>query len=169
MQHSISHVICCSVLCLPLQLHTSEVGDGYDWNRVDLRSVTEESRLDEFLHTAQLAGTEFTAEKLNIRVVDPASHTGLPSAEERAEIHRAQEDNRQHLCIPRRPPWDSSTTAEELEQRERAGFLEWRRGLAQVEEGDPRLVLTPFEKNLHFWRQLWRVIEKRWAGHGPGL
>ena len=42
------------------------------------------------------------AEKLNIRVVDPASHTGLPSAEERAEIHRAQEDNRQHLCIPRR-------------------------------------------------------------------
>lgn len=72
------------------------------------------------------------------------------------------------LCSGR-PPWDSSTTAEELEQRERAGFLEWRRGLARVEEGDPRLVLTPFEKNLHFWRQLWRVIEKRWAGHGPGL
>ena len=61
MQYGINHVICCSVHCLPLQLHTSEVGDGYDWNRVDLRSVTEESRLDEFLHTAQLAGTEFTA------------------------------------------------------------------------------------------------------------
>lgn len=23
------------------------------------------------------------------------------------------------------------------------------------------LTLTPFEKNLEFWRQLWRVIEKR--------
>ena len=41
-------------------------------------------------------------EKLNIRVVDPAAHTGLPSAEERAEIEQAQEDSRQYLCIPRR-------------------------------------------------------------------
>ena len=52
---------CCGVHCLPLQLHTSDLGDGYDWNKVNLRSVTEESRLDEFLRTAQLAGTEFTA------------------------------------------------------------------------------------------------------------
>ena len=70
-------------------------------------------------------------------------------------------------CLSGRPSWDSSTTAEELEQRERAGFLEWRRGLAQVEERDHRLVLTPFEKNLLFWRQLWRVIEKRWEGSEP--
>ena len=25
------------------------------------------------------------------------------------------------------------------------------------------LVLTPFEKNLEFWRQLWRVVERRWV------
>ena len=43
------------------QLHSSEVGDGYEWGRLNLQSVTEESRLDEFLSTAQLAGTEFTA------------------------------------------------------------------------------------------------------------
>ena len=43
------------------QLHTSELDDGYDWNRLNLRSVTEESQLDEFLRTAELAGTEFTA------------------------------------------------------------------------------------------------------------
>jgi large subunit GTPase 1 len=24
------------------------------------------------------------------------------------------------------------------------------------------LVLTPFERNLDFWRQLWRVIERRY-------
>ncbi len=46
---------------IPSQLHTSELSDGYDWNRLNLRSVTEESRLDEFLATAELAGTEFTA------------------------------------------------------------------------------------------------------------
>ena len=35
--------------------------DGYEWGRLNLQSVTEESRLDEFLSTAELAGTEFTA------------------------------------------------------------------------------------------------------------
>ncbi len=27
-------------------------------------------------------------------------------------------------------------------------------------EEDERLVLTPFEKNLEVWRQLWRVLER---------
>ena len=49
------------VFAMYLQLHSSEVGDGYEWGRLNLQSVTEESRLDEFLSTAQLAGTEFTA------------------------------------------------------------------------------------------------------------
>lgn len=42
-------------------LHTSELSDGYDWGRLNLQSVTEESDLNEFLSTAKLAGTEFTA------------------------------------------------------------------------------------------------------------
>lgn len=48
-------------LFFPLQLHTSELNDGYDWGRLNLQSVTEQSNLDEFLATAELAGTEFTA------------------------------------------------------------------------------------------------------------
>ena len=43
------------------QLHTSELDDGYEWSRLNLTSVTEENSLDEFLRTAELAGTEFTA------------------------------------------------------------------------------------------------------------
>ena len=43
-----------------------------------------------------------SSEKLNIRVVDPAVHSGLPSSEERGEIERAQKENRQRLAIPRR-------------------------------------------------------------------
>ena len=49
------------VFFVPRQLHTSELDDGLDWNKLNLRSVTEESQLDEFLRTAELAGTEFTA------------------------------------------------------------------------------------------------------------
>ena len=62
--------------------------------------------------------------------------------------------------LPSRPHWDKSTSAEELERRERESFLEWRRSLIRLQEDD-RLTLTPFEKNLEFWRQLWRVVERR--------
>jgi hypothetical protein len=59
-----------------------------------------------------------------------------------------------------RPGWDSSTTADQLEQLERDSFLEWRRQLATLQENE-KLLITPFERNLEFWRQLWRVIERR--------
>ena len=45
------------------QLHTTDLDDGYDWNKINLKSVTEENTLDEFLATAEMAGTEFTAGK----------------------------------------------------------------------------------------------------------
>ncbi len=64
------------------------------------------------------------------------------------------------FLFPSRPHWDSTTTGEQLDQLERDSFLEWRRGLVVLEENE-KLVLTPFERNLEFWRQLWRVIERR--------
>lgn len=41
------------------QLHTTEIDDGYEWGRLNLQSVTEESSFQEFLSTAELANTEF--------------------------------------------------------------------------------------------------------------
>ncbi|XP_028650873.1 large subunit GTPase 1 homolog [Erpetoichthys calabaricus] len=140
-------------------LHTSELNDGYDWGRLNLQSVTEQSSMDEFLATAELAGTEFVAEKLNIKFVPAENRSGLLTTEEMKRIHTLQEENKHFLRIPRRPYWDQSTSAEALEIAERDSFLEWRRTLAQLEE-QQKLILTPFERNLDFWRQLWRVIEK---------
>lgn len=37
--------------------------------------------------------------------------------------------------------------------------MDWRRKLAELQE-EHELVLTPYEKNLDFWRQLWRVVER---------
>lgn len=37
--------------------------------------------------------------------------------------------------------------------------MEWRRELAELQENE-NVLLTPFEKNLEFWRQLWRVVER---------
>ncbi|XP_056421357.1 large subunit GTPase 1 homolog [Hyla sarda] len=140
-------------------LHTSELNDGYDWGRLNLQSVTEQSSLDDFLATAELAGTEFVAEKLNIKFVPAEARTGLLTSEESSRINKLHEENKQFLCIPRRPHWDKSTSAEALKQSERENFLEWRRQLAKLEE-EKKLILTPFERNLDFWRQLWRVIER---------
>ncbi|KAF5922273.1 hypothetical protein HPG69_007161 [Diceros bicornis minor] len=112
-------------------LHTSELNDGYDWGRLNLQSVTEQSSLDDFLATAELAGTEFVAEKLNIKFVHPEARTGLLSFEESQRIKKLHEKNKQFLCIPRRPKWNKKTSPEELKQAEKDNFLEWRRQLVR--------------------------------------
>ncbi|XP_012271086.1 large subunit GTPase 1 homolog isoform X1 [Orussus abietinus] len=139
-------------------IHTTEINDGYDWGRLNLRSVTEENSFEEFLSTAQLAGTEFHAEKLNIKFVNPNTYIGL-TPEEKANILQLHENNQSLLKIPRRPQWNKSMSAQELQAKESTEFLQWKRQLALAQETEG-LVLTPYEKNLEFWRQLWRVIER---------
>ncbi|KAI9826917.1 MAG: hypothetical protein M1832_005856 [Thelocarpon impressellum] len=128
---------------------------------VKMRSVTEQGALDEFLSTAELAGTDFTAEKMNsVKIIHPDQKNPylLSAAEERSAV-RKQRANRSRLTVPRRPQWDEGTTKEELDARERASLLDWRRGLAELQETND-LLMTPFERNLEVWRQLWRVIER---------
>ncbi|XP_048626782.1 uncharacterized protein LOC125594745 [Brassica napus] len=50
-------------------------------------------------------------------------------------------------------------SVEELDANEKQAFLNWRRMFVRLEENE-KLVLTPFEKNLDIWRQLWRVLER---------
>lgn len=140
-------------------LHTSELNDGQDWNRIDFNSITEQTHVEEFLNTAELAGREFQAEKLNIHFVRPTLTQGLLTEAEKKVVKEAQEKNKTLLRIPRRPPWDRTTTVEELMDFERSSFLEWRRTLVELEEVQG-ITLTPYERNLEFWRQLWRVIER---------
>lgn len=128
---------------------------------VKMRSVTEQGALDEFLSTAELAGTDFTAEKMNnVKIIhtDQRNPYLLSPAEERSAIKK-QAAKKNRLTVPRRPQWDETTTPQELDQQERASLLDWRRGLADLQENDD-LLMTPFERNLEVWRQLWRVIER---------
>lgn len=117
-----------------------------------------QSDLSDFLTTAEMAGTDFTAEKLNVQLitVDRSAEAKAREISERAAAHSK---NTHRLRIPRRPPWTRKTTAEELHAAEKESFLEWRRGLAALEAED-RVIMTPYERNLEFWRQLWRVIER---------
>lgn len=124
-----------------------------------MQSVTEESSFQEFLSTAELAGTEFQGEKMNISFVSCRNNLDMLSSEDMKNMKKKHELNKENLKVPRRPHWDSQTTAEELQALERASFLEWRKNLAIIQE-EQGLLLTPFEKNLEFWRQFWRVVER---------
>ncbi|KAI9829611.1 MAG: hypothetical protein M1826_005501 [Phylliscum demangeonii] len=128
---------------------------------VKMRSITEQAGLEEFLSTAELAGTDFTAEKFDsVKIIHPDQRNPylLSAGEEKEALskHKAHQDR---LTVPRRPPWNEDMKKAELETSEREAFLEWRRGLAQLQEQDD-LFMTPFERNIEVWRQLWRVIER---------
>lgn len=128
---------------------------------VKMRSITEQAALDEFLSTAELAGTDFTAEKMNnVKIIhaDQKNPYLLSAAEERSAV-RKQQKNKARLTVPRRPKWNEKTTPQELDAMEKESLLEWRRGLAELQENQD-LLMTPFERNLEVWRQLWRVIER---------
>lgn len=128
---------------------------------VKMRSVTEQAALDEFLSTAELAGTDFTAEKINsVKIIhsDQKNPYLLSASEEKSAVKKHQK-NKGRLTVPRRPKWDSTTTPAQLESMERESLLDWRRGLAELQENND-LLMTPFERNLEVWRQLWRVIER---------
>ncbi|RFU72309.1 gtp-binding, hsr-1 related [Trichoderma arundinaceum] len=137
------------------------VNDKKDAAWVKMRSVTEQGALDEFLATAELAGTDFTAEKINnVKIIhtDQKNPYLLSATEERAVLGKHRQ-HRNRLTVPRRPHWDASTTPQELDIREREALVQWRRGLAELQENND-LLMTPFERNIEVWRQLWRVIER---------
>ena len=130
----------------------------------------ERNDLDEFVAMAELSERDFTAERRGAVVVSlgdsgaPAPGAPGPGGVSGPGVPRASDPSAEslhahRLKVPRRPPWTRDTPAEVLDQNERRHFLEWRRALAQV-EADERVTLTPFEKNLEIWRQLWRVCER---------
>ena len=151
-----------------------ETGIDSNSNYVDygglngLTSVTELSSLDEFISAARLADRQFATERNNVVVVPDAMIGGDASSLGNASAVNKRGDmtsiTTESLKIPRRPKWDASTTKEELDKMERTAFLAWRRTIAELEERmrneDQTVVVTPFEKNIEFWRQLWRVMER---------
>ena len=118
-------------------------------------SLTEENTIDEFLNEHEMANKDFPAERLKLLTIKDM----CPSEEEVVRNLEVQSIHKNKLRIPRRPEWDEKTTSDKLTERENKSFLEWKHSLAMVTEIEG-IIITPYEKNLEFWRQLWRVIEK---------
>lgn len=146
------------------EFHTTDTHTAQSRNK--LQSVTHQGDLEEFLNTAQMADADFTAERRNhVQVIQSASDSRtrhnpyLLTSQQEENVRQTHRQNRDRLRVPRRPAWDAHTTPAQLERKEKDAFLDWRRGLAELQDGIG-LVLTPFERNVEVWRQLWRVVER---------
>ena len=135
---------------------------GMDVQEDRTKSVLELHDLDDFLQQADLANRDFLSEREGLVVLDETGQAYRPSAVK-------WEDEKPNfvfteLSVPRRPAWDETTTPEELQANEHKSFLDWRRAIASKEEELLRTQssasVTPFEKNIEVWRQLWRVLER---------
>lgn len=150
-----------------------------------MKSILEMDDLSDFLVQAQLANKDFVSEREQFLNVDDVAREYVPTGQMggAAFIYDNENDARSkvmetfafhELSVPRRPKWiPGVTTPEELEAMENESFLDWRRGVARREEeiaalsaraggghGISGASVTPYEKNLHVWRQLWRVLER---------
>ncbi|KAK2433618.1 GTPase LSG1-2 [Trifolium repens] len=97
--------------------------------------------------------------RINLDVESGSGFNGLTAEEIKKEQKIEEALHASSLRVPRRPSWNAEMSADELHANETQHFLTWRRSLARLEE-NKKLVLTPFEKNLDIWRQLWRVVER---------
>lgn len=122
------------------------------------------------MQLAEMSQKKFTAERESSQMI--SNHTVIPDAEgdslgaEAGLVNKFLSEENIHnpqykpLKIPRRPPWTKEMSTQEINQQENMSFLEWRRDIASMEENNVKLAITPFEKNIEVWKQLWRVIEK---------
>lgn len=120
---------------------------------------------------AEMSQKKFEAERRGGQLVDgtmviPDIHDQSSFARDGGVINKfLNEENIRNpqykpLKIPRRPQWTKEMSAQEINHNENLAFLEWRRDIASIEENNVKLAITPFEKNIEVWKQLWRVIEK---------
>ncbi|CAB4297816.1 unnamed protein product [Prunus armeniaca] len=124
-----------------------------------LESVTEVSDIDAIIEQADEADRLFSINNPTPNLLIDLDGNEI-SPEQRREQKRKEEAlHAGSLRVPRRPPWTPEMSVEQLDANESQAFLTWRRSLARLEEND-KLLLTPFEKNLDIWRQLWRVVER---------
>ncbi|CBZ23375.1 conserved hypothetical protein [Leishmania mexicana MHOM/GT/2001/U1103] len=145
---------------LEAELQQQEAGRA----KTQLKSIWETNDLENFLSIADAREEGYFAER-DVRVViggrvhvvqnDKVVPQQMPTDEAHVDWLTLSES----LTIPKRPEWDCKMSADELQAAEKKAFVDWRRSLAQMEE-EHKVLLTPYERNLEVWRQLWRVAER---------
>ncbi|GIQ85049.1 hypothetical protein KIPB_006659, partial [Kipferlia bialata] len=123
-----------------------------------LRSIIDRGEVGDLMAHAAEAQRTFISKRTEMALIikqeDENENVGVVTEKQKALLN----DTKHLLRIPRRPLWSKEMSKEEIDSRERSAFLEWRRSLSTL-EAVRELQMTPFEKNIGMWRQLWRVVE----------
>jgi large subunit GTPase 1 len=146
-----------------------------------LISVTDASDIEEFMAAAAMADRSFAAERgigeeheslVMLGEDGEIVAMGKGAAAEAAKPDVTGPEGVLPLRVPRRPDWEEGMSRNELLKVENRAFLAWRRSIADQEAAHTSSVasgaggemggvaVTPFEKNIEMWRQLWRVVER---------
>lgn len=111
-----------------------------------LSSVLEESQIDDLVNYC--GATESVIVVRNgVEISQPDSSKILSSES--------------FISLPRKPKWEGMEgNAEEYQRLEEKEFFRWRAQLALLEQSNSHLIMTPFERSLGIWRELWKAVEK---------
>jgi large subunit GTPase 1 len=132
-----------------------------DSKKSHLQSILERNALDEFLEMSLSSHVKFNENNyVNVLLRQSKQDVSKPTT-------FLQETHKDYpiVPIPRRPlnyvtgQSEKIISRNELDELENAAFLKWRLKLADMQEKE-KFCMTPFERNIQFWRQLWRVLEK---------
>ena len=147
---------------------TSSINVLDDTAEKKTKSILEMDDLADFLGQAELANREFLSEREQFVVLDDRGSEYKRDLQLKMTWSEKPQESHdtfvfKELSVPRRPAWDETMSVDQLNKQEADAFLEWRRAIAAREEQllhDHGARVTPFEKNLEVWRQLWRVMER---------
>ncbi|KAK1443359.1 ras GTPase GNL1-like protein [Babesia gibsoni] len=147
----------------------SEKDEDDDWENLDDSSDlnTEEGDEDEFEHLVDDDASSVNIKGSHATECSAASH-GTPEAYKPEGVTKSGltqgslkyvEEYRASIKQETSNVDIYKLDASELNNVEMRCFYAWRRLLSRIEDMEG-LVVTPYEKNIEFWRQLWRVIER---------
>lgn len=124
--------------------------------------------VDEYFALANLTNKKYevvdeqtalqTVNTVNIIPINQSSNILLMNTLKNSTLNTEQKI--EFLSIPKKPRWKEGIKKEQFETMEREAFLAWRKALSEEELKNINLTITPFEKNIEVWKQLWLVVEK---------
>ncbi|KAJ4459145.1 putative GTPase LSG1-2 [Paratrimastix pyriformis] len=138
--------------------HSVEMDDDVAMGKkpISIKPIMEENDMDEFFRVAEATRKEFTANRDTVRILNSSEFAHVHVVPIAGDLTPEMMNDK--LRIPRRPGWCPTMSPEQIDLSEQRYFIDWRRDLNELEAHTTNK-LTPFEKNLDIWRQLWRVIE----------
>ncbi|KAK1935881.1 GTPase subfamily protein [Babesia divergens] len=156
-------------LITDVNAHFEDLDETDEWEDVDENDYDDEAFYEEDDDDEFETEEEKTEEHIEVTPkIVPANEVGMLDASKEdatkysthvngkikyvEEYQRSIKEEIEHVDI-------CKINSDELNRIETKCFYAWRRLLSRIEEVEGRIV-TPYEKNIEFWRQLWRVVER---------